>query len=200
VDEVAAEKAALRERMRRLREDISPIERTARSAEVERRLFDLPELAEARTFLVFASFGSEVPTAAIAARLAGAGRRVLLPFVRGRDMEAADMGPPGSLVATAYGPREPAERVAVDPGGIDAVVAPGLAFGRDGYRVGYGGGYFDRYLARMSSKAVRVGIAFHEQLLDSVPHSSRDEPLHYVVTDRETVDCRPGMPRPLPGQ
>jgi 5-formyltetrahydrofolate cyclo-ligase len=141
-----------------------------------------------------------VPTAGVAERLAGAGRRVLLPFVEGRDMEAADIGPPGSLVATGWGPKEPAERVAVDPEHIDVVVVPGLAFGRDGYRVGYGGGHYDRYLARIGRRAARVGIAFHEQLLDSVPHGPGDEPLHYVVTDLETCDCRDRMPDRPAGQ
>ena len=190
MDSLARRKAALRSRMRRLRVAIPPQERAASAERVMSRLFDVPALQAARTVLSFSSFGSEVPTEGIVRRLHDEGRRVFLPFVEGHDIEAAEAPAGDSLVATDYGPMEPAERVAVHPSEIDVVLVPALAFDRLGYRVGYGGGHYDRYLARVGTGAVRVGIAFHAQLVPAVPHGVEDEPVDVVVTETETVDCR----------
>lgn len=190
MDSLARRKAALRARMRRMRVAISPQERAASAERVMSRLFDVPALQTARTVLSFSSFGSEVPTEWIARRLHDEGRRVLLPFLEGHDIEAAEAPASDSLVATDYGPMEPTERVAVHPTEVDVVLVPGLAFDRLGYRVGYGGGHYDRYLVRVGTYAVRVGIAFHAQLVPAVPHGVEDEPVDLVVTEAETVDCR----------
>lgn len=187
---LAERKAAVRERMQTLRQAISPQDRTLLAERIEARLAEVPAVREARTVLLFSSFGSEVPTAGIAERFLARGQRVLLPFIEASQMQAAELHPNQPLAATTYGPDEPAERVAVDPGHVDVVIAPGLAFDRDGYRIGYGGGYYDRYLRRLGPHATRIGIGFHAQLLDEVPHGRRDERLDLIVTDRETIDCR----------
>lgn len=196
MDSLARRKAALRARMKKVREAIPPEERTAAAERAKERLFDLAHLRAAKTVLLFSSFGSEIPTDAIARRLQEENCRVLLPFVEGPDMEAAELRPGDPLVATRYGPREPAERVPVEPGEIDLAVVPGLAFDRIGYRVGYGGGHYDRYLARLGPHAVKVGIAFHAQLVPTVPHGREDKPIDFLVTDLETIDCRTERPAP----
>jgi 5-formyltetrahydrofolate cyclo-ligase len=71
------------------------------------------------------------------------------------------------------------------------VLAPGLAFDRRGNRLGYGGGYFDGFLARCPPDAARVGIGFHVQVVDAVPHGDADQPLDLLVTELETIACPP---------
>jgi 5-formyltetrahydrofolate cyclo-ligase len=188
-DDLRQRKAALRLRMRGIRNAIPAEERIRLAGDIEANLFELPHIEEAGTILLFYSFGSEVPTARILQRLMDGGKRVLLPFLSGPSMEATELRPGDPLVATAYGPKEPARRAPVDAETIDAVIAPGLAFDRRGYRLGYGGGHYDTYLARLRRETPRVGIAFHLQLLPAVPHGSGDQPLALVVTERETVDC-----------
>ena len=182
-----SEKEALRERMRRVRAAIPPPDRAALAARVEARLLALPELRDARTVLLFYSFGTEIPTAVLARRLLERGYRVLLPYLTGDAMEAAEVRPNTRLEATDYGPKEPAERVAVDPERIDVVVTPGLAFDRRGLRLGYGGGYYDRYLRRLGAHALRVGIGFTVQILDAIPAEETDEPVDAVVTDEAVI-------------
>jgi 5-formyltetrahydrofolate cyclo-ligase len=177
--------------MRRIRAAIPPEERAARAARVEARLLALPELRDARTVLLFYSFGAEVPTAVLARRLLERGFRVLLPYLAGDAMEAAEVRPGSRLEATDYGPKEPAERIAVEPERIDAVIAPGLAFDRRGARLGYGGGYYDRYLARLEAHAARIGIAFAEQVVDEVPEEELDQPVDLIVTDGEVIRITP---------
>jgi 5-formyltetrahydrofolate cyclo-ligase len=190
-DELRQRKAALRARMRSIRSAIPAEERIRLVRDIEANLFELSQVEEAGTVLLFYSFGSEVPTAKIVQRLLDGGKRVLLPFLEGRAMEAAELRPGDSLTATTYGPKEPSNRAPVDPATIDAVIAPGLAFDRDGYRLGYGGGHYDRYLSRLRRGTPRVGIAFHLQVLPGVPHGPGDQRLDFVVTERGTIDCGP---------
>jgi 5-formyltetrahydrofolate cyclo-ligase len=83
---------------------------------------------------------------------------------------------------------EPALRTEVPPEEIDVVVAPGLAFDREGNRLGYGGGHYDRFLDRLGD-AARVVIGFHAQLVGSVPSGPNDRRVDLIVTDHETVIC-----------
>ncbi|MGH2725048.1 MAG: 5-formyltetrahydrofolate cyclo-ligase [Actinomycetota bacterium] len=191
-----AEKDELRARMRQARAALDPGMRRRKAAAVEDRLFSVPTVAAGGSVLLFYSFGSEIGTAGMAERVLAGGKRLLLPYLDAEGMEAAEVRPGEALVASAYGPKEPVRRVAVDPAAVDVVVTPGLAFDRHGHRLGYGGGHYDRYLGRLGSHALRVGIAFAEQVIDRVPAGPRDQPVHLVVTDAEAIDCRRG-PRPV---
>jgi 5-formyltetrahydrofolate cyclo-ligase len=184
------EKAELRAQMRARRAGVPQDERLRLARAVEERVFALPEMRSARTVLLFYSFGSEVETSEMARRVHQDGKRLLLPFLEAERMEAAEVLPDDELVASRYGPREPARRVAVDPAEVDVVIAPGLAFDRDGYRLGYGGGHYDRYLSRMGTRALRIGIGFAQQLVDRVPREPVDQRLDLVVTDEGVVDPR----------
>jgi 5-formyltetrahydrofolate cyclo-ligase len=176
--------------MRLVRRSLSPDERVHLAGGVRERLLELDEVLEAGTVLLFYSFGSEVDTGLVAERLVAAGKRLLLPYLGPHGMEAAEVGPGEPLDPTTYGPKEPSRRVAVDPSMVDVVVAPGLAFDRRGYRVGYGGGHYDRYLARLGHGATRIGLAFSMQVVDRVPREPTDQPLDLVVTDTEVIDSR----------
>jgi len=156
---------------------------------IERRMLALPVFGPARTILLFSSFGSEVPTSHLIDRLVEGGKRVLLPAIRQAEMEAAEYRPGSDLAATTYGPKEPADGALATPEEVDVAVVPGLAFDRQGHRLGRGGGHFDRYLRRMLPEATRVGIAVHAQVVPAVPHGPRDERVDFVVTDQESIVC-----------
>ena len=176
--------------MRRLRASLDPEERVRLVARIEERLVAIPDFVAAGSVLLFYSFGSEVATSGLVDQARARGRRVLLPYVEGEALQAAEVIAGEAMVPTAYGPKEPPRRRAVAPGEVDLVVAPGLAFDRRGYRLGYGGGFYDRYLARLRPNATRTAIGFSFQVIDEVPAGSGDEPVHLVVTEDETIDCR----------
>ncbi|MFL5798140.1 MAG: 5-formyltetrahydrofolate cyclo-ligase [Actinomycetota bacterium] len=186
-----AAKEELRARMRRARAGLPPAERLTAARRIEDLVLGLPAVNGARTVLMFYSFGSEVPTSGIAERLLAGGGRVLLPFLEADAMEAAEVRPGESLVHTSYGPKEPARRVAVDPATVDAVVTPGLAFDRRGRRLGYGGGHYDRYLARLRTETPRVGVGFALQVIDHVPADPLDQLVDLVVTEGGVIECSP---------
>jgi len=190
-DGLERRKQELRERMREVRRSIPALDRRRLENEAASRLISLPEVGSARTVMVFDSFGSEISTGPAIHLLRTGGHEVLMPYLREGRMEAAGLGGDDDLVATALGPREPPHPAAVDPASIDVVVVPGLAFDQEGYRVGYGGGHYDRYLPRLGPGTLRVGLCFHQQVVERVPRGPGDERVHVVVTDRETLDCRP---------
>ena len=185
--DAAAAKAELRSVMRAARAAVPEPERIRMAALAEEALFELPEIASARTVLLFYAFGSEIPTVTMRERFLEGGARLLLPFLAHGAMEAAEVLPGDALARTTYGPREPASRVAVAPDEVDLVVTPGLAFDRAGRRLGYGGGHYDRFLNRARPEATRVGVGFALQLVDEVPEEPQDQRVHVVVTDLETV-------------
>jgi 5-formyltetrahydrofolate cyclo-ligase len=196
VSSIAEQKAELRSQLRAVRSAIPGEERLALGRLVQERLIATPAFLEAGTLLLFYSFGSEIPTAGIVQRSLDAGKRVFLPVLEAGAMVAAELKPGDSLAATTYGPKEPSNRVAVDPSEVGLVVAPGLGFDLGGYRLGYGGGRYDRYLATLPAATPRVGIAFHQQLLDELPREPGDERLDLIVTDQDVIVCppRPGAP------
>lgn len=190
-EEVRSSKAALRERMRALRDAVPPEVAASWARDAEDLLFSRPEMAPAASVLVFYSFGSEISTTGIIERLQREGRTVVLPFLEGGTMRGASYRPGETLRGSGYGPKEPATLQEVDPADIDVAVSPGLAFDRRGHRLGYGGGHFDSYLPRLRPEAVRIAIGYHLQLVEEVPHDDLDATLDMVVTEEEVVVCRP---------
>ncbi len=186
---LATRKAELRTRMRALRASIPAPERARMARAAAGRLLELPAVGRARTVLLFSSFGSEISVAGIAQRLADDGRTVLLPFLREGVMAAARLRPGEALAESGYGPREPPDPSPGETREVDVAITPGLAFDRRGYRLGYGGGHYDRYLAGLGEGALRIGIGFDVQLVDEVPHGRHDVPLDLVVTDRRVLDA-----------
>jgi 5-formyltetrahydrofolate cyclo-ligase len=189
-DRLKRDKRALRRRVLALRDAIPPDERERRSAEVARRLFELPEMGDARTVMAFSSFGSEVDTAPILERLVTEGRHVVLPRVVDGELEPVTYRPGAAMREASFGALEPVDADAVPPEGIEVVLTPGVAFDRRGYRVGYGGGFYDRFFRRTRGVVLKAAIGFDVQLVDEVPHGRPDVPVDLVVTDGGVIRCR----------
>ncbi len=186
---VASRKASMRDEMKRHRRAIPAATRREREPLLAANLMALPEIEAARRVLIYASFAHEAPTGAAMEALHAAGKSVLLPYLDGGTMEAAPHMPDSTLVPSTYGPAEPADQQPVDPSIIDVVVTPGLAFDPTGARLGYGGGFYDRFLQRVSPHTITIGLAFAEQIVESVPTDSHDIRLAIVVTDKGVMRC-----------
>ena len=78
----------------------------------------------------------------------------------------------------------------VDPKVLEMAVVPGVAFGKNGHRLGHGKGYFDRFLRQLSPNCLKVGIAFDFQLLPELPNEVHDIPLDLIITDKEIVSVQ----------
>jgi len=186
-----------RERLRRevlaARDNLSRQELEEKSREIKARLWQIEQFATCRTVMFYASFRSEVQTAsAIASCLAGGvrvvlplsvpGSRQLLPYQvedLDHDLQPGYCGIPEP---------DPARTRLVSPSQIEAVVVPGAVFDFRGGRLGYGGGYYDRFLALEAPGAMRIGLAFELQLAPAnLPLAPHDQFIHCLVTEERTI-------------
>ena len=150
--------------------------------------------AEAPLVLAYVSFGAEVDTRALVTRLLSAGRRVAVPRCNEaeRTMDFCEISGLDELSPGAHGILEPAAEapalgVAELAGSVCLV--PGLVFDADGYRVGYGGGYYDRFLAFYPGD--KIALARTTQVSSNpLPHDSHDVPVDFLVTETSVWACR----------
>lgn len=182
--DVAESKRVLRRTALRSRNRLTPEERARLGEMIVERVLGLEEVAGARTVLAYASFGAEVPTDAVIERLLSRGVTVLLPAVDGEALRAAPVASLAEVAPGYRGIREPIRRDAVEAA-ADVILVPGVAFDSSGRRLGFGGGFYDRYLAEASG--VRVGVCFEAQMVDQVPVGPSDVPVDVVVTDARTL-------------
>lgn len=176
-----SEKAELRRRMKALR-DGAP-DRPARDGKIFDTLFSLPYFAEGESFFLYNAFGSEAATGQIARELLGRGKRVYFPRVEGREMVPV-LYTGQTLSAGKFGIAEP-QGEAFD-GFPQVCLLPMLAADRACRRLGYGGGYYDRWLARAAAAGAdvrKVGICYAFQLVDVLPAEAHDLPADVIVTD-----------------
>jgi 5-formyltetrahydrofolate cyclo-ligase len=179
-------KSTLRRDVLARRNQLPPDEIRRLSEAASSRFFGLPEVTAAQVVMFFVSFGSELDTLPMIRRALAEGKGVAAPQtdpatrkLTPRDIRDLDK----DLARGAHSIREPRPRCPeVDLSAIDVVVVPAAVWGQDGYRVGYGGGYYDRFLARLKG-AVRIGLGLEMQVVAEVPHGPRDLPVDILVTD-----------------
>ena len=153
-------KDALRARMQEELQALDPEDRRGGSLQICNHVLELPVWKQARVVVVFEPFRYEPEITPLISDLQGRGSEiiVILPTARSRH-DVAIFGP------------------------IDLVLVPGIAFTRDGARMGRGFGFFDRFLAHRAGPAIKIGVAFRFQIVESLPLEPHDVKLDLVVTD-----------------
>jgi len=186
-------KLALRRRMAAIRDAIPADERLLKSAAIAQRLSEWPPFVSAATIFTFLTTRSEVATEIINGLALMAGKALAAPrtLLGEKRLEfRALQGVAGEVVAGPFGILEPpADTPLLDPEQADMIFVPGLAFDPLGYRLGYGGGFYDRLLADPALRATTVGLAFEEQVIERVAHDESDLPVEHVATERRIIDC-----------
>jgi 5-formyltetrahydrofolate cyclo-ligase len=182
-------RSALRREKLAARDRLAPEQRAAWSRLIRENLFGLAEVAGARHVMLYASFRSEAETMPLFAMFGSRGIVTSAPLtlVPEKRLLAYRVIDPGLDLRPGYcGIPEPdsGRLVAVDPAGIDVVLVPGAAFDAGGGRLGYGGGYYDRFLAHVAPRALRVGLAFEMQVVDRVPVLEHDVRMQYLITEK----------------
>jgi 5-formyltetrahydrofolate cyclo-ligase len=181
----------LREMVRKRRDGMPERERLRKSDEVWKRLVELPAFQMASTALFYVSVSSEVETAMMRTLTRELGMTVACPRSKPGDksMSFHVLASEDELSPGAYGILQPAAETPLADLKDAVVLVPGMAFDRQGHRLGFGGGYYDRWLAGPGQGLPTVALAFHEQVVESVPQEAHDIPIQWLVTDKETVDC-----------
>jgi 5-formyltetrahydrofolate cyclo-ligase len=147
--------------------------------------------ANANVVSAFHPYQSEIDTRLLLGKLAGEGWTTCLPIVLGKGLplEFRRWLPGEPLIKGVWGIERPPETSpVVEP---DVLIIPLLAFDRKGYRLGYGGGFYDRTLEklRVLKNIVAIGVGYSGQEVEAVPHAAHDQPLDYMMTEKEMFKC-----------
>lgn len=146
-------------------------------------------LLEACTVMAYLAFRNEPDVSGLFTLLPHV--RWALPRVAGKRL-AVHPYLPERLVRHRFGMLEPdAALPEIPPEEIDVVLVPGVAFDRQGGRLGYGGGYYDRFLP--TTRALRVGITYDACLVDSLPCAESDVRMHWIATPTQIIRCLPAQ-------
>jgi len=178
--DAAVEKSVLRELLKKIRDQLDPEQLRAWNQSLHQKFWQLPRYRSAKVVMLYLSFGSEVDTWPLLEQAWIDGKRTVAPKVRRypKELLAVEITAITDLEPSFWGISEPISDLAVDPGEIDLVVVPGLAFNREGYRLGYGGGYYDRFLPQV--KGYKVGLCY-PPFLREIPVAPWDQAVDCVL-------------------
>ncbi len=183
-----ADKTSIRRQMKALRRTLSVETMCAASERIRALLFALPCVKKARHILFYYPFDNEVDTRLMMCQAWSVGQIVSLPAIEEKNLApyvVCDMK--SSLQPQSpYGIMGPDTTICPkeNTAQIDVVVVPGLAFDHRKHRIGFGAGYYDRFLAVSDVQVACVGICYHFQLYDCVPCESHDIIMDYIITER----------------
>ncbi len=163
-------------------------ERKTKSRIIQQKILDLPEFKKAKVVLLFLDFRGEVETMALAEATIALKKRLILPRCAPQGIllpiEVSDLTQ--DLEPGAFGIREPKLTLGVvEPLEIDLIIIPGSGFDLQGNRLGYGGGFYDRFFMRMNPSTPRVALSFECQVIAQVPVDKHDAKMTMLITEND---------------
>lgn len=182
------DKKTFRKHIMALRSQLTPKERL----EAESTIFDILKHFDlynnAKNISSFVDFRDEISMTAINQSIIDSGRNLLLPYITPltKEMQFYLVKDLSALERNTFGILEPNPEVHVlfDDLQIDCVLTPGVAFDVKGYRLGYGGGFYDRFFNRIEKAIPKIGIAFDLQCVEALPVEHYDYPITHIITEK----------------
>lgn len=189
------EKRVLRKSIIQLRDQLSPAEIRDKSYRIANNLYDLPEYRDSREVMFFVSFGSEVDTREMVETTIRADKLAVVPKAKPKTRELIpseirdwdrDLSP------GAYDILEPTEKKLRPrkPETINLLIVPGVAFDLKGNRLGYGGGYYDRFFPLLNKQTPLVALVFDLQILPVLHVDEWDRRVDIIITEKRVISCR----------
>jgi 5-formyltetrahydrofolate cyclo-ligase len=162
------------------------------SEEITKILIGTDAFKAAKTIMCYLSFGAEVDTNMIIDQCQKVGKTILLPLIIKKDngtsyMEASQLiDPKSDLAPGTMGILEPvSDSIRIrDPRTIDLIIVPGLAFDKNGNRLGYGAGYYDYFLERIREDCNQFALTFSFQLIEDIPTQKHDKQIKNIITEK----------------
>jgi 5-formyltetrahydrofolate cyclo-ligase len=162
---------------------------------INKKFLKLPQLESAKKIMAYASMRKEIETFDLMEELLDQGYILYLPYTR---KEVIDLGIAqindldSDLKEGVYGVQEPVARIREEsiPEDLDLIIVPGACFTTAGYRIGYGGGYYDSFLTKHANGALKVGFCYDRFLVDSIPVEEHDVPVDLIITEKEIIDTK----------
>ncbi len=188
-------KVHLRKKLLEMREQLSPEVRAASSELIVTRIAKLEIYRQASTVLGYMNFGAEFASETWIQQVLADGKKLALPRVN-RHTNKLDLYWVDDLetqvAVGSWGIREPVvercERLAA-LNEVEFALLPGVGFDRNGARLGYGGGFYDKLLAGMAHRPALAAAAFSLQLVEEIPQEENDVKVEWILTEQETIAC-----------
>lgn len=195
------DKPQLRRTMLDARENLTPEQVKALSLAAQDRVLSLPAWGSAQCVLLYRAFRNETDTALLLDKALSQGKQVLLPRCVQGEKGRMELAPITCLQdirpgAFGIGEPDPATCSPIHECAPDLAVIPGVAFDRQGRRLGFGGGFYDRFFSGETcapdlSTTLLAGLAYDFQIVESLPADPWDMNVHLICTDKETISCKP---------
>ncbi len=178
------------------RDQLKSTLRREKSERILSLLAENPVIMTAKHLFIYVHFRSEVETMELIEWFILTGKKISVPVTLLKDSSLLAVrltDPASQLKPGCFGILEPTkERITqatVDPVTIDTVLVPGSVFDPTGGRLGYGGGFYDRFLSSAAPQAVRIGLAYEVQMVEEVPMEAHDQYMDMIVTEKKIYDC-----------
>lgn len=185
------EKVILRNRFLKLRSALNPVQVKAWSESIKEKVTNLKEFEKARMICCYLSFRKEVQTDEIIRHTLNSGKRVSVPVIKDNGnffvSEIEDIE--RQLCEGKFGIRQPKEEFIkkVNPDEIDLIFVPGVVFDLKGQRLGWGRGYYDRCLSKLTKETFLVGLAYDFQVIRRLPSKKYDILMGKIITEKRII-------------
>ena len=185
-------KEELRKKYLQERSEIPQNKISSWSQKINKQFLKLPQLETAKKVMAYASMRKEIETFDLMEELLDQGYLLYLPYtIKDQiDLGTAQINDLDSeLKEGVYGVQEPVARIRGEevPEDLDVIVVPGACFTPEGYRIGYGGGYYDSFLSKHADGALKVGFCYDRFIVDSIPVEDHDVPVDLIITEKEVI-------------
>ncbi len=185
-------KNILRQDARGKRQSLSPVLYAKKSAIIREKLEKLPQFKAAKKIMAYVSTNEEVDTRDLIKDCFKKGLTIYIPKVDRNELKIIpvrswEVLEPGTFSILEPMMNEASE--AANPEDLDLILVPGIAFDHRGHRIGHGKGFYDRTLK--NTKAFKIGLAFHEQIVDEIPDEEHDVPMDLIITDNSLITPNP---------
>lgn len=168
-----------------------------KSRQILHRFLDLQLIRNRSVVMIYLDFQKEVKTGALIKHLLASDHHVLIPVTNPDEktlIPSRLLDPEMDLVRGHFGLMEPKPGCfrPVDPAAIDLIIVPGLVFDMRGYRIGFGAGYYDRFLSSLVTRPRLVSLLYEMQLMPIIPVEPHDIPVQLLITEDQVIDCQQG--------
>ncbi|MBI5225329.1 5-formyltetrahydrofolate cyclo-ligase [Candidatus Micrarchaeota archaeon] len=179
-------KQKLRKEALEIRKKLSAYEKKELEGKIIGMLISSRDFKSAKTIMLYFPVHNEVDCAIAIEDAMKTGKIVCCPCIEGNEIVAREIG--GKLQKSKFGVLEPFDGKIIAPDEIDLVIVPGVAFDRRGGRIGYGQGFYDRFLKKTSAK--KIALAYGFQVGRAFANESHDVPVDKIVTEKEIIYCK----------
>lgn len=188
-------KSELRKKIHIKREVLSKEQVAQKSENIFNQLYSSLLYNGANTIMTYVSIGKEADTHNFIRRAIKEGKHIVIPvcvpetkkMIASRVIDFEN-----DLQEGSWGLLEPKKETLrpISSSQIDLIIVPGLAFTKAGHRLGYGGGYYDRFLSSLTRNVPSIALAYELQLVDHLPVENFDIPMDYILTEKEWISCK----------